>query len=903
MSYKVLTKAVTASGDITNVQANFGNTIGDGPSSLIRLQWSAAILGQLTVSGIAYVHLNYAEGISTSGPPFDDVPIEPYFYDNIQVMAQVPGQSNTGTAPDTPPDPATTTPNTSDPLPNGSYSLSASLTLWADVGVDVPTDNGTNDAAYGVFQGLPAGHVNLYWALTEGSTVTATVAWGGANATATGTVSSALAADATDYVAALFSQSDYAWDEGMEGLLQVPGQAGTTVTMDYSGGTLPGDYAVSNPVGKASTTGGTAETIAIIPAAADAGEGSGIGNGHAATAAMEGSPDKPFSISGICKSVKDEYPGSVLMSCPKFNGDPSPDFTAGPSWGVSGTQQYYSASVSVGIYGYGSDYPGVSDGGGKNNGATLSVGIPSDWLDANGEFVEYSFEDDAGNTINRRFYNSLVFLHCWNFGAVTLSQAASTMIDDCAARNTADGWTGATLVSGEGMQNIGIDPMTLSGASADHDFSGYRYLRISFHDASADGTATLSLGGKTYAQPITASGTPFYVDFDLCDPTNLTDTTDAYPGKWPLDSANRHVLSSPLTGVSVAPSLTLTFSSGLTATTSKIEQIAKTTPQAYFLSEWAPRTPEDQPMRCPEVDSGTGGDAIATTAYAHRGLICTTDAKPSLEYDDIYTAHSESDNMSDWSLQPWSVSEMVDYVNTNSNGGTGTCGWSASTTVPAPDGSQDLIGGGLNQDTGGGACWTCYGWHYAGTADGGWTHSIGACLSAPTQVLVTTISWPPGVGDLFGLGPGGGGPDQTLYLGGSWVTRAQACGLLLSDQGEPAVGQAITLTPAAGEIQDDATPVGWDASASPEGDFCTVGPGLIGYTGGDASEGIVAALGRTATHTFRSRRLSWVGIRGPISPPSCCDALLFRDPALHDPLPALPGDADALPIEEWRRTP
>jgi hypothetical protein len=176
----------------------------------------------------------------------------------------------------------------------------------------------------------------------------------------------------------------------------------------------------------------------------------------------------------------------------------------------------------------------------------------------------------------------------------------------------------------------------------------------------------------------------------------------------------------------------------------------------------------------------------------------------------------------------------------------------------------------------------------------------------PVRLMVTSVDWYPGCDDPFDLGPqDGSGEPGTLYLAASWISRAQARGLLIAatqapNPAAPAVLQPVTLTPASGELQPATAAVGWANSARPQGDYRTGGSGLDGYTSGSASEGLVAAVGENATQTFQSRRLSRVALRGPVTP-DCCAQLLFHTPLLTDPIPALAGDEDALPVEEWRR--
>lgn len=553
---------------------------------------------------------------------------------------------------------------------------------------------------------------------------------------------------------------------------------------------------------------------------------------------IEAQPLHSFVIDGACFTPGDSYPSTVDLICSRYAGDPSPGFTAGSSWSRSYSQHTWTLTLHTTA-----SYATAHDGEAPDEGDTqtadyadavnefqdLTASVDSTWCATNGEQVTYPTSDTTTATL----YDDVVYLHGYTFAGVTLAQAASITVDDC---TSSTGWTNATHGTG-GLHNTAAGPMVRTG---DFDYSGYRYLRCPNTFATAAGTATASLGGKTYAAPVTTTAGD--VVFDLMNPVTGGAASDTLETKWPLDADAKNVSNGPLRGISLASTLSLGVASG-TLTVGSIEQVRQDSSTAHFLSGYAPRNGTDTPEETPPVAEGT--DLVGTaTPYAHRGLICTTDSRPSLEYADSYFLHIEPpDGPPSWAASYWPISDLVTRINagdpwTGPALSSGSMGFAATALAPADDSSDNLRDGFLNRDRAVSSAWLCYGWHLA-SFDAGWTNKLGLdCTgegaSVPCQVLCTTLKWWAGCGDVFGLAPSGytGG---AIHVGASKGYRSEALPVVIIEGGGDASGKAVEIAPAAGELQAVGVAVG-SGTTDTQGGARTTGAGLIGYTGGSPSE-------------------------------------------------------------------
>lgn len=736
---------------------------------------------------------------------------------------------------------------------DGSYTFSVPVDLMYEA-APVASSAGTD---HGVFHAPPATAARLFYQTTTGAEYSTTATMLGLTVTSNGVITSAVEVNLVGVlnislnvsVGGSGNNTGYLdafdlWARMQIGTLNVGG------AYHYS----DDHFDVNNTDGaRAQWTGG---------------DGRG-----AAYAYVSGQPPRSFALTGAVHSVGDAYPDAIDMVCARYGGDPDPTFTGGATFGRSGTQYEYDESYHV----TGTSEASASQG--LHTYTPVQVTLDSTWCREQGEYVTYEVGDPPTTTF---FDNALIYMQGWSMPGLTLTQDAETTVDDC---SSATGWAGAGVVTGGLQPTAGT--MTRTFADPGFNFSGYAYLRIRGRCESGAATRTLSLGGKSWDLPLTSTTTD--VDIDLLDPMTGGADSDTTDTKWPVDLDARDISSGPLWGVSTENSLSLSgFDSAHPDTIAKISLVRKDGTQVHLMGEWAPRAASDQPQFSPERDFESGQ---VQTTYVSRLLVADTDGRQSLEEWGYAHDHVAGNFADYWIQRPQSIAGLAGTIET-------VPGWHATVDAPASDSSENLHDGFLNADAP--AAWLMgNGLLYVG--EEGWQSGVGLTLgdegiSLSARPLFTSIDWPAGIGDVFGLAPEGAPDDGTLYLAASKVLRAQAHGVLLTDQGHGrAPGQAVQLLDADGDA------VGVARSRSPEGDYRTRGEGLPGYAGGEPSQGTVTTGDYQADTAFRSARLSRVALRARPKPPCCCDTLLFDDPETFDPLPAQAGDQEILPVQEWKR--
>lgn len=702
----------------------------------------------------------------------------------------------------------------------GTYTITVPVEEWEEI---IPL-GGSLGTDHGVFDTPPASRLRVFQRTTVGGTATIEASLWGLSVSGTATTTGD---EISSYIGSVSGGVSVS-STGIGGTLRA------RATGNVNGVPVGGSYSYSDGHAALSNGGGADVTMTFH-------DDVDFGRPWSASASAASSPPKVFSLTGAVNAVDVPYPDLITFLCPRYSGDPDPTFVGGATFSRSGTQVEYYESYSVN-----SDAV-ASESRGENTKAPVGVTLDSQWCRDHGESVTWTNEDDAGNTATFFFDNARTYIQGWSMPGLTLTQDAETVLDDC---SSATGWTGAT-VAGGGLQPT-AGTITRAFANPGFNFSGYAYLRIRGRCESGAATRTLSLGGKSWDLPLTS--TTADVDIDLLDPKTGGADNDTTDTKWPLGNGDIDTSSGPLWGVSSVDTLSL---SGLDAahpdTIYSISlvrkdgtRVRKDSTTVSVLGEWAPRADQDMALyRAPrETSNGT-----VITDYCTRGIVADTDGRQSQEWHFTHVARTDSASagITFYVMDCPTINNLADLIEQ-------IPGWHAAINAPAADATDSMHNGHLNRNAP--AYWLLgNGLYYLG--DGlGFQSGVGLNLdssdspSLVARALATEVDWYPHCGDVFGIGPTAGATTGTIYLAASKVLRAQAHGVLLTeqdpdtglDQGR-ATGRLVRLLDAGGDL------CGADRSRSPEGDYRTRGEGLTGYTTvGDppstgASPGTVVAGG------------------------------------------------------------
>jgi len=834
---------------------------------------------------------------------------------------------------------------------SGSWNIQVPVEEWVDVG------GGGNSTPFD----LPLASVRIYLAPVPGATMSASISSGGGTAQAIGIVQGDGGASGGGVSLGIHLEAGgYSYggpnsipnpynphylskqlpiDISITGSGNNVNAAGSLTFSQWGPGT---DGAQTDPTAPAAT--GTVSTAsgASVNLTPTAVIGTDYPYGYSIRGAASATlyPPRAFSLSGQINSLDQPYPGTVDVYCSKFGGDPDPLIHAGGgSFSASYSQRLFNEAVGGSLDNAKGDNIGGASAG-VNEWQSLSCGVSGQWCADNDEIYATQEQVDAGGTFEKVVYDSQIAMLAWQFPGLSLSQAQSITVDAC---RSATGWTGVAL-GGGGLQTTGASATRTfyvsrpKGQDSDPPFylSGYRYLTlagVSVDSGSHPLTFTIAAGdGSSKSWTRTVTATPTDIVLDLCRPDGSNVTTDTQDTRWPVSDPRSTYTEAegvagqgdgPTWGVTSALSFSLTnLAAGRTYTMQGITQARQGNTTLTALPTYGPDFGEFIVERPGQDFSGASDPGSGATAElrCRRGMVALTDGRQSLEFRDLRWIRITSPTAGIQDQARYlSLAEAAGEISAGhltpaaytatSDPGNVSPGWQCTTSAPDTQGNtpQTLYGDYLTKDRpatfagGGGMTWS---------QSAGFQTYIGldaaAGVSLPGQVLISSVDWYPGCGDVFGLGGGGsGGKDNPLIVGAQKIYRGQAHGFLVDQKGQPVPNQPVTLTGVGGP--EGGVQVGSGRSDA-QGVYRTTGVGLTGYvTTGTApdrassnAQGIVASGSKHAAQTFRTRHISRAALVAPSSP-SCCDQLFFQAPELFNPLAAQAGDQDILPQEEWRK--
>jgi hypothetical protein len=520
------------------------------------------------------------------------------------------------------------------------------------------------------------------------------------------------------------------------------------------------------------------------------------------------------------------------------------------------------------------------------------------------------------------------------YGTVVFQGAlADTVISQFGANYGGTGTVNPHISVDGGPSSSAMCTLALSGMSSGDSFSlvigvgqpyfnmsSHRYLKFSkcLTTAASPQTRTLTINGKSWPVvfPINNYGD---VIIDLCNPVTggaYTDATDSilYPGDPnPTLSPPGGGTDGPLWGVTYVETFSVSgFGAGTFETWASIDLITAGDISGTFMTTWEPRF-SSMPQYGPGWTFGDDGDsATSFNAAENRSAILVTDGRQSFEWAAQTVIFIQPPSgINSYSPGAYSIAGLANLINAGfvlnggpvgeaDNGGdnpyfaywTVPSGWSASSALPATDCSDNLANGYLNNQLP--AAWLYGdGVMYVPTATGGkFQTGIGVAnpTTVPLQMLISSIDFYPGCGDVFGFG-GSSASSHVVYLAASKVYRSQAWGILINgDTQAPLPYTAVLLLPTGGELQPAGMVVGAGVSDLAEGIYRTSGAGLDGIeivSAGPIGEGgavLYNSIGSTGNvktttlagvvtvveQTFQEQKLSRVAIKtlpsGPIPP-------------------------------------
>jgi hypothetical protein len=454
-----------------------------------------------------------------------------------------------------------------------------------------------------------------------------------------------------------------------------------------------------------------------------------------------------------------------------------------------------------------------------------------------------------------------------------------------------------------GMSNGDSFAITIGVNNPFFNMSGYRYLKLSncLTTAAQAQTRLLTINGKTWPL-LFPYGTAGAVIVDLCNPVGggaLSDTTDSIlaPGDPNPTLGGGGGTDGPLWGVTYVQTLSISgFGSGSTETFGSIDLITENDLSGQFITTWEPRF-GNMPQYGPSWPVGTDFTAMRAE---NRSAILITDGRQSCEWDG-QSALDIDGSPSPFSATAYSIARTIQKINAGyilDGGAVGQAssqspyyqyftvpnGWTATQVIPSSDCSENIFNGYMNTNLP--ASWLYGdGVIYLGPGPGqGFATGIGVNPSSvPVQMLISSIDFYPGCGDVFSFGGPSASPN-VVYLVASKIYRSQAWGILINGNTQaPLPHTSVLLLPTPGEAQPPGMVVGTGVSDVAEGIFRTSGAGLNGIqivssgslyystaSTGNVQTTTLAGVVTVVEQTFQEQKLSRVAIKtlpsGPIPP-------------------------------------
>lgn len=746
---------------------------------------------------------------------------------------------------------------------SGSFSLAVDVEEW----IDIVFDDQTVNSDVGVYQPIQSCHARVYLATKPGGSIIGSCTFAGVSASHTTTIVSSVE------VTPSLATSAHAGGSNTGNTLP---SGGVNLSVSWTASpvmSFPG-FSNSKTSAASSSSSSVTSSSAVVSASASSSTTDSInGLGHpsqhtvsalaGATATGSMYPAKAYSVAGEIFSVSDGFPTTVPINLSKYSGDPTPTTNASPGFSAAFSQvnwSYTDESIATTVDTVKDLSTGTTvttnTGGTQTDTAStnqfqgLSASVDTAWCDTNDEFVTYT---NAGGA-QVKLYNNLIYLMGYQTGGIGLSLTSPFNVDP---GNSLTGWTGAALV-GAGIGNSGTGSMTRTFTPF-FDMSGHRYLRITgaVTTSGSPQNRVVTIGGKTWNVTFPTVSADIFID--LCNPTTGgadTDTTDTiWPDTNPTlvygadsgTSVSAGPGDGPLWGVTYCTSLALSgFAGSSTESFASLDLVMQTEAFGHFMCQWEPRF-DNLIIQGPDwsVPASGGGDTVFTRGVL-RGFILVTDGRQSAEYRSYSLLRTEggASGVTFYGPTNYSIAAMAASINNGiqiDGGPVGSDanyfnyavkpnGWTATVIAASPDGTNNVNAGFLNSALP--ATWVCYGVKYSAS---GFESTVGLNLtssgSVGCQMLMSSLDFYPGCGDVFGLGGASPAPN-TIYIGASKIYRAQSHGIL-SEKGAgvfPAVsGSTVTLYPGPGEVQPTGAAVGSATSDSPQGVYRTIGEGLDGF--------------------------------------------------------------------------
>ena len=691
-----------------------------------------------------------------------------------------------------------------------------------------------------------------------GGSATATISAGGAEASATSTIGSA---DEIGYLATVWCDGEGA---NMDNLL--------IVTVENSGpGASPVSYVRTEGTARVEMSSGEVR-LELTPAPP---AGWWEFNQATGTATLVSAPDRAYQLDVALRAMEDPYPGALDVLVDGYpGGSTTPIPASGGGAAHSYSQRRYECSATLnGV---------VQTGDSVNEWQSLKT-----WVDPNSLQTAGEDTDDWRILLRGKRYNS-----------ASAGQAASYTLDDGGSLSPtqpkAGDWenvANATLSIDSGA----VKAIVSGGAGAirrtyDPDqvsLAGYRYLRIKIKADAADRGFRIQLGAKEWdgdveGEPLEAGTDYAEFDIDLCCATNVTADKDGRDTRWPLPTdVDTITADGALWGaVNVAEIVIEGLENGgmyWIDHLSLVRRAEEAEPAGYSRLTFLPAF-----KSWIEDGGGTG---------LRRFLVGDTDGRQSLEEADA------TDN--GLSVGVRTLTDLLAQINADGesadDGAKRNPGWSATAnpSLPASDGADytDWEFNYLNNNRpavwgwGGGALFASLDegpgrWHF------GFDRDFRGSATVWAQMLFDQVDWYPGIGDVFELGV----PDDTgdevpvgaLILRAVKMLRGQAHGLTFGTDQLPLPDTTVVVQ------EDEEGPLAGTGTSGPDGAYQTgsvYGRGAVVYD---------TRVLEPVEATFRSRKRQRASFRGG---PQC--PVLGAAPVFF-PFEVQAGDADLLPVEEWR---
>lgn len=581
-------------------------------------------------------------------------------------------------------------------------------------------------------------------------------------------------------------------------------------------------------------------------------------NGGHGQAQCDYEAPRRFDLQGVLRAMEAPYPDTLTLSCARFAGDTAPNFTASSSFSRGYTQSKWAAAS--GANAEDTDTSGgmkyASNSAAADTFADISVGIVASSLTAVGD-----------EPLARR-----ILLHGKSYSGMSLSQAASFVVDDLSAGG-ATGTGGATATVGGGTLTIATAG-TAGGASRAYspaaNLSGYRYLRVRFRSVgSANQPASIGINGSSWNITTGADGAYVERDIDLCAPDSVDPATlnDGWDTAWP-----RPTVASPTSGSFDVSAISVSgIPSGKTVEVDAITLVYHNAPTLDVLPTLYPSLfipgvgggsdsiNPDWPLALGEQRQ-VSGSGTTSDDFVRRFLLANTDGRQTLETPDMWYSQTVGGGSGTtfYQFNAQSIQGFCALVNGTSGDATAgvldsvirfpsTPGWAATPAVaaptafvptyanqPAPEVPYFANAGTLLASYlhGGGARFV-YG--------SGWSFGFDlTSLSLSAQPTFDVVTMCGLEGDAWGHGGGAigintSGAIDTLSIRAAAILRAGAHGLVLGTDRKPKSFSAV-------EMRQGANVVSTGASRGADGWYHTTST-PFGKPPGAAGE--VRPLGKT----------------------------------------------------------